>query len=251
MKVALKHLTYINDLDLLKIILSSADVFPGLYRFASTWRLELERQNYMNLLSFLEACHCAEQGQQWKKSQWLSAHERIFNLAFGEKSRDSVRTDRETGDLLKKKAQAWITNPKSFSLAVIDINQPVEEILIDTSYFLMGSLIRFNKNSVEISYDHLNNVSHTTLQVNFQQAKEYINAVFGQKSLSELFLKAEIIGQLDFNEDELGVLRFDKNNLNHLLINFSGNAPVFASVNYGSILPIRFAKLIGVTNVCR
>lgn len=250
MKLSLKQLTYIQDFDLLKIILSSADVFPGLYRFSSSWKRELYRPNFMKSLSYLQACHYAEQGEKWSKSQWLKVHEEIHALAFGESSRDSDRTDRDVGELLRLKAIKWVDQANSLSLAAIETQIPVEEIFEGTTYYLMGSLIRFEANEVKISYNNLTKNFHSSLKIPFPEVSEYIKNSFSSKSMGELFFKAEIIGQLDFDSNQIGHLTFNNDDLEMLMVNFSGNSPVFASVNYTDILPIRFAKLIGVTNVC-
>lgn len=250
MKLSLKELTYLNDFDLLKIILSSADVFPGLYRFSSSWKRELERPNFMKSLSFLQACHYAEQGKTWSKKEWLKVHEDIYDLAFGTESRDSDRSDRSAGELLRKKALNWVKKANSLSLAVIETHIPVEKIVPDTTYYMMGSLIRFEKEEVKISYNHLTKEFYTSLKVPFAEVTEYIQKSFSHKSLSDLFFKAEIIGQLDFDQNLEGKLSWNEEELALLMVHFSGNAPVFASVNYTDILPIRFAKLIGVSNVC-
>lgn len=250
MKISLKSLAYIADIDLLKIILSSADKFPGLYRFNSSWKLDIERENFMNTLSFMQACY--NQGRQrWSKAEWLNIHQRIYALGFGESGRDSERLDRDAGELLKQKAIDWVTRSSSFSLAVIDINQPVQEITCDTTYYMMGSLIRFAKDSVEISYNHYQGNSHSRLEVGFEQVQDCIEQMFSPASISELFFKAEIVGQLDFDESGFGNLSFNEFEVAQLMTHFSGNAPIFASVNYSEILPIRFAKLVGVSNVFR
>lgn len=250
MKISLKSLTYLSDLNLLKIILSSADKFPGLYRFNSSWKIDLEREDFMNTLSFIQACF-GQECHRWTKSEWFHIHHRIYDLGFGEFGRDSERADREAGELLKQKSINWVSRANSFSLAVIDINQPVFEICCDTTYYMMGSLIRFTKETVEISYNHHHQTSQTSLKVDFEQVQNCVQQMFSSKSLSELFFKAEIVGQLDFDESGVGNLSYNEAELPNLMTHFSGNAPVFASVNYPDVLPIRFAKLVGVSNVSR
>lgn len=204
----------------------------------------------MTTLSFMQACYCQER-QKWMKDDWLNIHQKIFELGFGETGRDSERRDREAGEILKQKALDWVSQANSFSLAVIDINQPVFEISRDTTYYMMGSLIRFSQDSVEISYNHYQGNSQTSLKVGFEQVQRCVAQMFSPQSLSELFFKAEVVGQLDFEESGLGNLSFNELQVSNLMTNFSGNAPVFASVNYSEILPIRFAKLIGVSDVSR
>ncbi len=251
MKIALKDLTYIDEFDLLKIILSSADRFPGLYRFSSSWKRELESDSFMKALSFLEVCHLTYKGKSWSKSEWLEVHQKIFSLAFGENSRDSDRKDRVAGELLKQKATDWYNSASSLSLAIIETNLLVSEIEIGVSYYMMGSLIRFEENCVKISYNDFKQTAHTVFNIPFLKVKKYIDETFSVSSLGELFFRAEIIADLTFDNNEIGSLKFKDEVVESLLINFSGNAPIFASINYREELPIRFAKLLGVSNVAR
>lgn len=251
MKIHLKNLAYIEKFDFLKIILSSADRFPGLYRFTSSWKNDLEDNQFLKALSFLEACYKSDLNTKWTRDEWLRVHDKVFDLSFGEKGRNSERKDIDTGEMLKKMSTEWIDRAKSISLAVIEINFPVLEIIPDNTYYVMGSLIRFTQQHTYISYDHFEGKWHTKLDVGFEEVSNYIKNTFSPSSLSELFYKAEIIGKLRFHENGETDLDFDRNQLNELLITFTPNAPVFGTIDYPEILPVRLAKLVGVSNVCR
>ena len=251
MHTSLKDLTYIDDFSFLKIILSSADRFPGLYRFTSAWRNDLENPGFMKLMSYLEACHWTNKGKKWSKNEWFSIHEKIFDLSFGSMGRNEVRKDQEIGSFLKEKSVKWLETPSSFSLAVLDYNFPVESIEPGQTYYMMGSLIKFYEDKVLVSQDDFNKTCYVELKISYEDTIRYIEKVFSPRSMSELFFKSEIVGQLDFDENLIGNLRFDSSSSDRFLFQYNSNSLIFASPNYSHPLPIRYAKLIGVSHVCR
>lgn len=251
MHINLRDLTYLSDLDLFKIILSSADRFPGLYRISSSWQQSLQSDAYLKLFPFLEIIFRAEAGETWDREEWFAAHRHIFELSYGKGSRNEERKDADLRLLLKEKGHKWFNAPKSFALVLIDNATPVNEILQDKSYYMMGSILHFKKDRCFISYNDLDGSFAQSLDVPFQVAKEYIDSVFSQKSLNDLFLQSEIIAHLSFDESDDGELKYDMSKVSNLLLTYPGNCPIFAAANYQEILPIRFAKLIGVSNVCK
>lgn len=251
MLVNLKDMAYPDELELFKMIISSADRFPGLYRISSTWQQALHQDHYVKLLKFLEICHLSQKGSYWHRDEWFKAHQHVFNLAYGKNSRNEQRQDHELKGFLKEKGFDWFTRPTSFALAAIDNVTPVTEIEKEKSYYVMGSLIRFHEKSVSISYDSYSKKSGLELSVSFDTARSYIAQTFSEKSLSDLFLQAEILAHLDFDDEGEGKLLFHPEDMNNWIMRFPGNCPLFASVNYDETLPIRFAKLIGVSDVLR
>jgi hypothetical protein len=251
MLVPIKEMAYLDDFNFLKIILSSADNFPGLYRFNSSWRSNLEDPSFMKLISYLEACHWTSKGKKWSTSEWFGIHEKVFNMSYGPKGRNETRKDQEIGALLRQKSIDWYQTPHSFSLAVIDVFDAVDSIKMGQTYYMMGSLIKFNCDHVLISYDDLNRSSYLKLSLYYEDVLKYIETVFSYASLEKLFFKSEIVGQLDLNAQNTVDLRYDSKQIERLLSQYSGNSVLFAAPNYSSPLPIRFAKLIGVSNVCK
>lgn len=251
MKIHLKNLAYIDKFDFLKIIISSADRFPGLYRFTSSWKHELHDSQYLKVLSFVEACFKTEINTKWTRDEWLDVHGKVYDLSFGEKGRNSERKDYNTGEMLRRMSIDWIGRAKSVSLAVIETNFPVTEILPDTTYYVMGSLIRFTRDHTYVSYNHFEGNWYAKLDIGFDDVFGYIRTTFSPDSLSELFFKAEIIGKLIFSDQGEANLDFNRDQLNDLLGSFTPNAPIFGTIDYPEILPIRLAKLVGVSNVCR
>lgn len=251
MLVNLKDLAYPDELSLFKMIISSADRFPGLYRISSTWQQALHEDQYLKLLRFLEVCHLAEKGSYWHKDEWFKAHHHVFNLAYGKNSRNEQRQDNDLKIYLKERGYDWFTKPTSFVIAAIDNITPVTSIELEKSYYMMGSLIRFHENKVSISYDSLTQKSALELNIPFKIAEEYIHQTFQEKDLTDLFLQAEILAHLEFDAEGEGKLLFNPADMNEWIMRFPGTCPLFAAVNYDEVLPIRFAKLIGVSDVTR
>lgn len=236
-------------MDLFKIIISSADFFPGLYRISSSWKQSIEQDRYLKLLGFLEIVFHAEKGRRWSRDQWFSAHDHIFKLAYGKNSRNDQREEDDIKVLLKNRGFDWYKKAKSFSLALIDSETSVHEIELNKTYYMMGSLLRFESERFLISYDDFSGQSVLSLNVGFAEALKYIHDTFSSDSIRNLFLQSEIVAHLNFIEDSEGELTYDGSKVDRLLERFPANCPVFASVNYDPQLPIRFAKLIGVGNV--
>lgn len=251
MQIPLRDLAYLSEIDLFKIIISSADRFPGLYRILSSWQTALHDNLYLKLMPFLEAVYRTQKGESWKRHEWLAAHELIYDLSYGTDSRNEQRQSNEIKEVLRQRGREWFQNPTSFSLALIDNVTPIDEIEINQTYYMMGSLIRFEQERVLISYDDYSGESFMSLSIPFAQVKEYIDTTFSPQSLGELFLRAEIIGHLNFNESGDGLLQSRNEQVDGLILKYPGNCPIFAAPNYNEILPIRFAKLIGVGNVCK
>jgi hypothetical protein len=250
MKLHLKNLAYIEDKNLLKIILSSADNFPGLYRFNSKWKDYKSDPDFLRVISFLEASHWSELNHKWSRERWLRAHQKIHNLSFGENGRNKDRQDSHIGEMLRIKAINWLNKATSISLMAIETEVPVVDVNIGTTYYVMGSLLRFEESEVIISYNDFDGTYYKKLRVSFEEVSAYIRDTFSEKTLPLLFFKSEIIGRIKFNSSGEGELYFNKHKQNELLSAFTPNAPIFGSIDYDFVLPIRFAKLVGVSNVC-
>jgi hypothetical protein len=249
MQIDLSALTYINDRDLFKIIISSADLFPGLYRISSSWKQTLEQKHYLKLLPLMEIIFHSEKGRKWTRDQWLAAHNDIFNLSYGKESRNEQREENDIKLLLKNKGYSWYKEPESFSLALIDSETSVTHIEPNKTYYMMGSLLRFEEKRFLVSYDSVSHDFALSLNVGYQEALEYINSTFSSDSLKNLFLQAEIVAHLNFDKENVGTLHYNVATIEELMGRFPPNCPIFASVNRTPNLPIRFAKLIGVSNV--
>ncbi len=250
MQFALKDFAYLDDLDFFKIIISSADTFPGLYRFTSSWQAPKIDDQFLKLTSFAECCHRTELGQRWERREWLHAHEQVHGLSFGEHGRNSERQEKDVGLFLEQRALAWAGQELPISLAYIDTDFLVDEILPEATYYVMGSLIRFATDRTYVAYDEFRREWLYELAVPFDEAHRYIAQVFSPESLRKLFFRSEILGELAFH-GALGDLRFRGDLLQTALAVASPGSLIFGAFRYPHKLPIQFAKLIGISNVCR
>jgi hypothetical protein len=249
MQLDLKDLAYLDDFSFFQIVLSSADVFPGLYRFASSWQRPKHDDGFLRLTSFVECCALTEAGKKWNRHEWLRAHRLVHELSFGEKGRNSERKEKDVGGFLEECSVAWASQERNLSLAYIDADFPVSEVTAGATYYVMGSLIHFSKDKTYVSFSKLTKEWLYELDVSFEQAVGYIQRVFGPEALARLFFRAEVIGELNFVGDE-ATLSFDSQLLEEALAVASPGSLVFGAFRYDRVLPIRFAKLVGVSNVC-
>lgn len=247
-QVNIYDIVNMTDIELLKTVLSSADFFPGLYRISASWD-QAQDDKFLKLIGLVGAAALSETGKTWTRQQWLSQHDHIFQLAYGKGSRNDQRAEDDIKILLKNCAKRWYTTPTSFSLAVIDPITRPESIIVDHSYYMMGSILRFEQHQTKISYNHFSGDCYACIDIPFNEVQEYINSIFSPAAISDLFLPAEIVAILEF-DDEVGKLTTDNDKLNAALSTFPVNCPIFGAVNYPITLPIRFAKPIGITNVC-
>lgn len=248
----LKQLCNPSEIDCLKIILSSADRFPGLYRISSTFKSSLDDEIYMKWMNYFEATYKTKKYQQsWSRSEWLQAQEYFFEIGFGKNSRNEERAEDDLKTLLKTKYHEWYNRSQRFCLAVIDNQNPIEEIEIDTTYYMMGSLIRFTTDRVDVGWDNILQESYKSFEFSFKQAQKFINTIYSPSAIGDLFFKAEVVGHLTFDELESGTLAFDEKYIESNFHRYSPNSIVLAANLYDTKLPIQFAKPIGVTNVCR
>lgn len=247
----LQQLCNPSEQDLLKIILSSADRFPGLYRISSSFKNTLDSDLYMKWIHFFEVTYRTKKNnQQWLRSDWLKAQDSVFDIGFGSHSRNEERSEDDLKALLKEKYYDWYTKSNHFCLAVIDNQNPVEEIEVDTTYYMMGSLIRFTQSSVKIGWDQLTQSSYQTIQMPFTETKNFINSIYSPMALGDLFFRSEIVGHLKFDNKNLGYLEFNEQWIESSFHLFNPKSIILGANLYDTKLPIQFAKPIGVSNVC-
>lgn len=248
----LEQLCKPNDPDLLKIILSSADRFPGLYRISSSFKETLNSDLYMKWIHFFEVTYkTTKNNQKWKRTDWLKAQDSVFDIGFGANSRNEERSEDDLKLILKNKYYHWYNSSNTFCLAVIDNQNPVEQIEVDTTYYMMGSMIRFTEKSVHIGWDQVTQTAYQTIEANFNDTKKFIESIYSHQAIEDLFFKSEIVGHLFFDEKNLGHLKFNETFIESHFHLFNPKSIVLAANLYEKKLPIQFAKPIGVSNVCR
>ncbi len=216
---------------------------------SSSWADALIEQKYMKWLHFIEVMHLSLKGKKWKKKEWFAAQDDLFFSAYGKDSRNEQRPEDELKILLKIKAKSWYERPDAFRLAVIDSQNRVESLQENTTYYMMGSLIRFGTETVKISYDNQNTKFYQQLNVPWDYASSYIKETFSPESLGELFFRAEVVAHLNFDVGGLGRLDVNQESIYENFNNFYPQSHIFASVIYKNDLPIQYAKPIGVSNV--
>lgn len=252
LNIPLKTLINPSDEELAKIIISSGDRFPGLYRISASFKQALEDDIYMKWIDFFQVAYLAKaQNKTWSRSEWLKAQDHIFNLAFGKGSRNDNRPEEDLKKVMRDKYHSWYSTPERFRLAVIDTTTPVTDIECGKTYYLMGSLLRFEKDSLEVGWDQVENKSYQTLRVPFEGVHKYIHSIFRAEDITDLFIHAESVAHLEFTTSDFGQLIFDLNKIEKTFHDFDPKSLVMGSAIYKQNVPIQFSKPMGVTNVLK
>lgn len=247
--VPIDKLIHFDEWTLFKSIISSADRFPGLDRSSPSWKQSIVEERYLKWLPFIEVVLLSQKNKKWTREQWFEAQDHIFNLSFGKGSRNEQISEMSIKEILKEKALNRYKSPSSFRLAIIDPESEVFEIKCGRTYFMMGSLIRFEEQTVKIGYDQVAKDSYLDLNISFKKAEEYIASTLSEDSINDLFLKSEVVAHLKFGDSNQGELEYDNDYIQNQFGYFQPNAPIFASPIYKTNLPIQYSKPIGVTNV--
>lgn len=246
---SLKSLAYLNELELLKTILSSADRFPGLYRFDPKYGAILESDRYLKLIDFFEVIYLSEEKNAvWSRDAWLAAHEEIHNLSFGPRGRNQDRSEEDVKKLLESRYDQWVYDSKTLALCVLDTHQRVNEICVGETYYLMGSLIKFSEDCVLIGHDSFDDRASLKLNISFQETKSYIDKTFSSAAMQDLFWRARIIAHLEF-KGEVSKLLYRQDQVDLALQSFNPGSPIVGAVVDCPDLPIRFAKFMGISRV--
>lgn len=248
--IPLKTLINPSEEELAKIIISSADRFPGLYRISSSFKQALEGDIFMKWIDFFQTAYLAQtQNKSWSRSEWLKAQDYIFGLAYGKGSRNEERSEQDIKKIMRDKYHDWYSTPQKLRLAVIDSTTPVTDIECGRTYYLMGSLLRFEKDRLEVGWDEVEKKSYQSLKVSFEVLYQYIHSIFNAKDIADLFIRAESISHLEFTKDEIGHLIFDLKHIENTFHDFDPKSLVMGSAVYNRNIPIQYAKPMGVTNV--
>lgn len=248
--IPLKTLIHPSDEELAKIILASADRFPGLYRVSTSFKQALEQDLFMKWFDFFQTAFLSQtQGKTWSRKEWLKAQNHIFGLAYGKGSRNEERSEEDIKKIMRDKYYEWFSQPQKFRLAVIDNSTPVTEIECGKTYYLMGSLLRFEQNSLEVGWDDVQKKSYQSLKVPFEVLNQYIHSIFNTEDITDLFIRSESVAHLEFDQHQNGQLLFDMSKIESTFNEFDPKSLVMASAIYERDLPIQYAKPMGVTNV--
>jgi len=111
----------------------------------------------------------------------------------------------------------------------------LKDLQVDTTYFFMGALIHFTKDSILLGYDDYRKSTVETINVPFTFVKEYISSIY--ENFSDLFIPAEVIGTIMINE----LVSIDLN-LEKLLITDNSNIVFGSNRDVSKDLSMRWAK---------
>jgi len=244
MTLDLFHLaSKLTDIEFAKTIISSGDFFPGFYRFTMGSRnYETGSLSVSGLTSAYFQQISTE--HRYTRSQWTDYTNQRHQ---SQDTRNSSRSDSAVYDLLDKGYLNWMTQAKCYDIAVIEIDNGVEEIAKNQSYFFMGSLIRFSDDGLQLGVDLLRDDSLLTIPVNIDELIEYTHSIYGIH-LKDFFLPSDIVASLTF-ENDIGNIHMTDLSLSRLVTS-AGNSIVIASNREVSKhIPIRWAKDIILTEV--
>lgn len=250
-EIPLDTLAQPTEEELIHIILASADRFPGLYRISTGFKETFDSPNFMKWMNFFQTSYLSQtQKKFWTRSEWFQAHDQIFEIGFGEGSRNEERQEEDLKKILRDKYHQWYTQASSYRIAVIDNITPIEHIEVNTTYYMMGSLIHFGSDRLHIGWDQFSQTAYSSFTYDFTRIQKYIHSIYSSDALKDLFFKADCVAHLDFDTQQIGKLSFDLKSIEMSFHNFHPQSIVLASAKYDKPLPIQYAKPMGVSNVC-
>jgi hypothetical protein len=141
----------------------------------------------------------------------------------------------------------WMTEAREYDIALIEIDSGVDRIALDETYFFMGSLIRFEKDSLSLGFDLLRNESVLTIETDTSELIEYTEKMY-QSHLKDFFLPADCVASLKMN-DNLGTLSMSDKTVARAMTSDSNTVMIASNRNVSKQIPIRWAKDIILTEV--
>lgn len=218
-------LAYIDDLEYAKMILSSGDYFPGFYRFTMGTRKHDIGQ--MTISGLLKAYF--NQPLTYKDVMNYPC-KRLNELD----DRLKGRSDLAVYELLDEKYKSWMLHANEYDLLLLEKNN-LKDLQIDTTYFFMGALIRFTKDSILLGYDDYRKTTTETINVPFEFVKDYISKIYN--NFSDLFIPAELVGVIKIDE----LVSIDLN-VEKLLVTDNDNVVFGSNRDVSKDLSMRWAK---------
>ncbi len=246
--VKLKDLYNLDDHEMMKMILSSGDYFPGFYRYTlGTQKVGDESLGLSTLiwLYFEEKL----KSKRHHKEYWLDLQHEVHDRDVASDSARNTRNFPEVRSLFAEKMMDWYFKSEGYDIAFLDVETKVKSIKMNKTYYFMGSLIHFTKDCFYVGYSDLTGESSMTLDVAFSDVELYLKDSFNQKQIGDLFLESEIIATLTFRNSE-GHLEMNEKDIDRLFLK-DPDTKVFASPIESRYLPMRYAKSIRLTNFRR
>lgn len=222
----------------LKTILSSADDFPGFYRYSRAPRIIRAKQ-----LNLEHIADVLMQDKYYTREEWLSETKEVYESL---ESRDLMHSDVGMIQFMRDTYFDWLLNADTYRLLCLEVDNHDEIIQMGQIYFFMGSLIQIKEQVTHIGLDEFTGKSTYRFDYDGEELLAWLNDVYSSKS-NVLFSPAREIGELRFNEkDEAKLVIREEAYYECLMF----NKPTVFGSNYdrNHHLPIRFAKDIIITN---
>ena len=250
-KVKLSSITEINDSDLMKMIFSSGDFFPGFYRYTLGTQFVGDESLSVSTLvwMFFEQ---ESVGTTHSKEDWFELQHEIYDRDIASESARNFGNEPHVRKLINEGMMKWYFDESEYDFMYMDSESKVRSFEPLKTYYFMGSLIRF-EGGLRIGYDHTSKTSVLTLDVEFSDVESYLAETFSTKHFEGLLIEAEIFGQLKFNSqkhNDNGEITLNASAIDKLLLK-DQSLKVFGAPAYSRHLPIRFAKHIRFTNFKR
>jgi len=233
----------ITDQEFAKLVVSSGDYFPGFYRFTMGDRNHERKQ--LSLKGLL-ACYFDQEvnSKKYTREQWTTYTKERHQFLD---ARNSSRSDSSVYEMLDQGYLKWMTGAREYDIALIEIDSGVNRIALDETYFFMGSLIRFQKDSLSLGFDLLRNESVLTIDTDTSELIEYTERMY-QSHLKDFFLPADCVASLEM-VDDTGTLSMSDKTVARAMTSDSNTVVIASNRDVSKQVPIRWAKDIILTEV--
>jgi len=233
----------ITDQEFAKLVVSSGDYFPGFYRFTMGDRNHERKQ--LSLKGLL-ACYFDQEvnSKKYTREQWTTYTKERHQFLD---ARNSSRSDSSVYEMLDQGYLKWMTGAREYDIALIEIDSGVDRIALDKTYFFMGSLIRFEKDSLSLGFDLLRNESVLTIDTDTSELIEYTERMY-QSHLKDFFLPADCVASLEM-VDDTGTLSMSDKTVARAMTSDSNTVVIASNRDVSKQVPIRWAKDIILTEV--
>lgn len=248
-QVKLRDLCYLNDEQLMQIILSSGDYFPGFYRFTLGTQFIGEETLNLSTLVWLYL-YQQSTGTTFHKEDWLELQHEIHDRDIASDQARNAGNFPHVRDLFEQKMMDWYFNAKGLDIIYMDTESKSDEIKEGQTYYFMGSLINFENSCLRVGHNDLSRESLLELRVSADVFYNYVNATFSKQQISDLFLESEIVAHLSFDETEQGHIEMQEEHIDKFMLKNTQGKLLAAPVESRDI-PMRFAKTIRLTNFRR
>jgi len=197
-------------------------------------------------LKGLIACYFDQEvnSKKYTREQWTTYTKERHHVLD---ARNSSRSDSWVYEMLDQGYLKWMTEAREYDIALIEIDSGVDRIALDETYFFMGSLIRFEKDSLSLGFDLLRNESVLTIETDTSELIEYTEKMY-QSHLKDFFLPADCVASLKMN-DNLGTLSMSDKTVARAMTSDSNTVVIASNRNVSKQIPIRWAKDIILTEV--